>query len=234
MIAQNEINILLAREPSAAIEVSREIVIPPLSLDLSDLQDIAIERNSVLVAALHSTRAAEQGVVLARSAFFPRLFFGASYGYTDQTTTTDSDNPAFPDEISNISKEGRVAFTVSWNLFNGRRDKIALENARLLARNRSLDLENIKHQIAGQVQEQYVTFTKRMELLQLEEQNVVAAQQNLHLQEERYQMGSATSLEFRDAQLNLTRAQTTLIVARYQARITRLEIEQLVGRLDIE
>jgi outer membrane protein TolC len=88
--------------------------------------------------------------------------------------------------------------------------------------------------VAGLVNEKYVTFEKRIELMQLEEQNVLAAEQNLQLQQDRYQIGASTSLEFRDAQVNLLRAQSTLIAARYQARISRLEIEQLIGRLDIE
>jgi len=71
-------------------------------------------------------------------------------------------------------------------------------------------------------------------LVNLEEQNVVAAQQNLDLQLERYNIGTASSLEFRDAQVNIIRAQTTLIAARYQARITKLEIEQLIGKVGIE
>jgi outer membrane protein len=70
--------------------------------------------------------------------------------------------------------------------------------------------------------------------VKLEEQNLVAAQQNLDLQLERYNIGTANSLEFRDAQVNLIRAQTTLIAACYQARITRLEIEQLIGKVGIE
>ena len=36
------------------------------------------------------------------------------------------------------------------------------------------------------------------------------------------------------AQVNLLRAQSALIVARYQARITRLEIERLIGNVRIE
>ena len=77
------------------------------------------------------------------------------------------------------------------------------------------------------------TFYKRLELIDLEEQNVVAAQQNLQLQQDRYDIGGATFLEYRDAQVNLNRAQITLIVARFQSRITRLEIERLTGNLEL-
>ena len=84
------------------------------------------------------------------------------------------------------------------------------------------------------MREKYITFQQRLKLIELEEQNVVAAEQNLKLQSDRYQIGAASSLEFRDAQVNLTRAQAALIVAKYQARISRLEIEQLIGNIEID
>ena len=100
--------------------------------------------------------------------------------------------------------------------------------------NQELALADARNQLAGLVQEKYDTFQKQVELVRLEEQNQIAAQQNLDLQLERYNIGTASSLEFRDAQVNLIRAQTTLIAARYQARITRLEIKQLIGKVGIE
>ena len=72
-----------------------------------------------------------------------------------------------------------------------------------------------------------------MELIELEEENIKAAEQNLELQQDRFDIGNTTSIEFRDAQLNYTRAQNTLIAARFQARISRLQLEQLTGSLDI-
>jgi len=70
--------------------------------------------------------------------------------------------------------------------------------------------------------------------VEIEKQNVVAALQNLTLQQGRYRIGAADSLDFRDAQVNLARAQSTLIVARFQSRVTLLEIQQLIGKLEIE
>ena len=73
-----------------------------------------------------------------------------------------------------------------------------------------------------------------MQIVELEQKNVIAAQQNLKLQQDRYQIGTSSSLEFRDAQINLSRAMTDLIVARFQARITQLEIEKLIGNIEIQ
>jgi outer membrane protein TolC len=92
---------------------------------------------------------------------------------------------------------------------------------------------DVRNKIAGLVRERYVTLQKRLELMELEKQNVLAATQNLELQQDKYDIGATTSLEFRDAQVNLIRAQSTEIVARFQARISRLEIEQLIGNIQI-
>jgi len=88
--------------------------------------------------------------------------------------------------------------------------------------------------LKGLILEKNATYQQRLDLVELEEQNVVAARQNLQLQQDRYQIGSATFLEYRDAQVNLNRSQIALIVSRFQARITRLEIEQLTGNINIE
>ena len=122
--------------------------------------------------------------------------------------------------------------TLSYNLFNGTRDRIDLHNAEAEAYNQELTLRRTELELRGLVLEKFETFQRRMDLVALEIQNVQAAERNLQLQQERYQLGSTTSLEFRDAQVNLIRAQATLINARFQARITRLEIEQLIGNID--
>jgi len=175
-------------------------------------------------------------VKLAQSAFYPRLSLNASYGDTDSETDREVADPNsfFPKTVESQNKDAAVGMTLSFNLFNGFRNKIDLQNAKIEAMNQELALADAKNQIAGLVQEKYDTFKKQLELVNLEEQNVVAAQQNLDLQLERYNIGTASSLEFRDAQVNIIRAQTTLIAARYQARITKLEIEQLIGKVGIE
>ncbi|MCK4655792.1 MAG: TolC family protein, partial [candidate division Zixibacteria bacterium] len=72
------------------------------------------------------------------------------------------------------------------------------------------------------------------DMVALEEENVLAARQNLDLQRERHQLGAASSLEFRDAQASYALAQISLITARYQARISHLELERLIGELKVD
>lgn len=235
-IARKNLNILLGRDPATPITVEKQIAISDVEFDLKNLMTLAAERNSLLQFTLQGKRVADQNVRLAQSAFYPRLSLNASYGYSDSETDRKVADPNsyFPKRVESQNKDATVGLTLSFNLFNGFRNKIDLQNARIEAMNQELALADAKNQIAGLVQEKYDTFKKQLELVNLEEQNVVAAQQNLDLQLERYNIGTTSSLEFRDAQINLIRAQTALIAARYQARITRLEIEQLIGRVGIE
>jgi len=235
-IAQKNLNILLGQPPATAVNVEKEITVKGLDFEIENLFKLAEERNSYLLFVRQNKRVAEQNIKLAKSAFYPRLSLNASYGYTDTETNREVVEPGsfFPETIESQNKDAAVGLTLSFNLFNGFRNKIELQNAKLEALNQEWTLTDAKNQIAGLVQEKYDTFNKQLELIKLEERNVLAARQNLDLQLERFNIGTASSLEFRDAQVNLIRAQTTLIAARYQARITRLEIEQLIGKVEIE
>lgn len=126
-----------------------------------------------------------------------------------------------------------MALSLSWNLFNGFRRNIDVQNAKVDARNQELALRDAENYLDGLVKEKYLLFQQRQKIVDIEEKNVKAAEQNLELQSERYQVGAASSLEFRDAQVNLARAQNTLISARFQARIARLDLERLVGHIDV-
>ncbi len=235
-IAQKNLNILLGRDHATPINVEKQITINDLDIELETLFQLTAQRNSYLLFVKQNKLVADQNVRLAQSAFYPRLALNASYGYSDAETERKVTNGSsfFPRTIESQSKDATIGLTLSFNLFNGFRNKIDLQNAKIEAQNQELNLANTRNQIAGLVQEKYDTFQKQVELVRLEEQNLVAAQQNLDLQLERFNIGTASSLEFRDAQINLIRAQTALIAARYQARIPRLEIEQLIGRVGIE
>ncbi len=233
-IARKDLNILLGQNPDSELEVEQIIDVNPLSLTYEELQERGRERNSTLILVRQSKIIADNDVKLARADFFPRLSLNAGYSYFDRVTERDAAGESFfPPRIESQNTDQSVALSLSWNLFSGFRRNINLQNARVDARNQELALRDAENFVDGLVKEKYLLFQQRQQIVNIEEKNVKAAERNLELQSERYQVGSATSLEFRDAQVNLTRAQNTLISARFQARIARLDIERLVGNIDV-
>ena len=231
-IARENLNLLLGREPSEKLNVVDDIVIPELKSSEAEIKSSANQNNSGINIARKNKQVASQQVSLARSAFFPRLNLSAGYGYNDRTIRPDQ--ATFANEINTESYTGSIGLNLSFNLFNGRRDKISYQNARLQKTNSSFALAEAENQLSGKISQTYETYQRRVQIVTLEEQNVTAARQNLELIQDRYQLGASTSLEFRDAQVNLFNAQVSLISAKYQARISRIEIDQLTGMLAIE
>ncbi len=231
IIAHNDLNILLGRNVDTPVNVVQQIIIPDLPYSYEEILELAKEQNSRLIVARQNKKVADNVVSLRATYFYPRLSFIANYGYIERKVISDS--PRFTDPVETISRDANIGLNLTFNLFNGLRDKIDWQNAWLEARNQEFALHDQENRIGAAVREKLETFYKRMELIDLEEQNVIAAEKNLQLNQDRYDIGAASSLEFRDAQVNLIRSQSTLIVARFQARITRLELEQLMGNWEI-
>ena len=231
-IARNELNIVLAQDPRTPIVVKKEIVIPPFTIGYEDLLQQARERNSTLLTARYEKQVAEEDVRIARSVFWPRLSLNGSYGYLDRSLFGD-DVVAGTDR-DRYAINSSIGLFLTFNLFNGNIDTIDYQNAKIDLLNSDLTVRNIENEIAGLVREKYTTFQKRMTKVALEEENTGTAKQNMELQKERYATGASDSLDFRDAQVNYAQAQVRLIVARFDARISLLEIQQLVGNVAIE
>jgi outer membrane protein len=232
-IARQQLNVLLGQNPATAFSVSTEINIPEMTMNYDALMNLAQEHNSSLKTMEISRSIADRDVGIARSSFLPRLSAYARYGYNDQAVNSNAG--LYPGlDVGSNNTNTTVGLSLSFNIFNGRRDQINLQNAKIDATNQELNLLNERNRLIGLVRETYETFNQRIQVVALEEQNVEAASQNLDLQRERLDLGVATSLEFRDAQVSYTRAQTSLISARYQARISRLELDKLIGQLKVE
>ncbi len=233
-IARKELNILLTREADETLSIKKEIVVPLLELSLPELQKRSRDASATLQVAQHRMRAVAEQVKIADSLFWPQLILGGQYGYTNRdlvkgggggTTLFGSGNSRAADAAATLQ--------LRFNLFNGNIDRINAQNARLSAKSAALSLADIQKRISGFMYELYKTFQKQVEVVDLETQNTVTADQNLQLQKERYLTGASDSLDFRDAQVNVVRAQAALITARYQARIAFLDIQRLIGEISI-
>jgi outer membrane protein TolC len=228
--ARQSLNLALGRDPETPVAVSSEIEIPDPAYTVDDLMQRATERNAGLAVARHSLNAAGHRVGSVRSRFIPRVWLNAGVGYTNRV----QDAAIRDEDITTETTDKFVGLQASWNIFNGRRDWVEWQNARVEENIARLSLNSRQHQLKGEVVQRLETFRKRMELVALEVSNRDAARRNLELQRDLYATGAVTSLEYRDAQINYTRAQLDLITARYQARIALLQIEQLIADLPLQ
>jgi len=194
---------------SAALDTARLAVLAS--------QGPAVRQAQANYAAARTARRA------ARAPYLPTV--NASYSRNGQGTDSQfgfSNNP--------YSYSGRLSFSLSYPLFNGFtreenvvRADVAEDNAAAQFRDAQL--------LAQQSLIQYVdalrTGVARMTVQQV---SVIAAQEDLRVQQQRYQAGASTLLDVITSQRSLRDAQTALIQARFDARVARARLESLIGQ----
>ncbi len=226
--SRRKLALMLGLSPET-LAVMTDIDLPPLESDFAELLGDAKASNSALETAELNHGLAELGLSGARADGWPSLVFSAGYQWSDRTLGGDA--ASLPVEIKTESRNLTLGLGLSYNLFNGDRRRLAIQSAKVSLRKAEITREEAWVTLRSDLEEALQTWERRKELASLEASNVEAAETRYRLEEDRYRSGISTSLEYRDAQLALARARSAEISARYQARIARVEIDRLAGRL---
>lgn len=196
--------------------------IVPVTADSTELATM-LETAPTVIAAQASYNAARASVRSSRTDYFPTL--SMSYGISDQNAAASFDFGQGPTSRNK-------SFSVSLNvpIFNGLgREETVLRasinemNARAALRDARLLAQQQLTQYLGQLR----LAQARIAIMQA---SLEAAQEDLRVQQQRYQLGASTQLELLTTQTQLNAARFNLINARYQVRIAKAQIEQLLGR----
>jgi outer membrane protein TolC len=70
-----------------------------------------------------------------------------------------------------------------------------------------------------------------LQLLSFEKQNIQVAEENYSIAEEQYKVGVITSIELRNAQINLINSKTRLLSVQNEAKMSETELLRLSGEL---
>jgi outer membrane protein TolC len=97
--------------------------------------------------------------------------------------------------------------------------------------NQELLQEQIELEVARDIANALAIYENRLNIFYIQQQNVLTNQNNFERSREQFQLGRITSIEFRQAQINLLNAQTTKNLAKYDAKLSELQLLQLTGQL---
>jgi outer membrane protein TolC len=191
---------------------------------VDELYEQALENNPELKMYKQDVRSKELMVARSKSPMWPRLGAGFSYNRSNE----DFDR-VYSDYDRNWSYS--VGLSLSMNLFNGFRDMVNIQKSRLALKNSMENYEYNRKNLIAAVMQYTDNYNSYLDIIKINEENLEAAKEEYRLAEERYRIGSGTQLEVREAQVNLTRAEQTLVAAKYYARVTQAQIEQALGKI---
>jgi outer membrane protein len=222
--AKNNLNLVMGRQPSDTLDIIWEFSLKPNYENVDQLIIQALESNPDIKTYNQDIRSKELQVARSIAPVYPRI--GASFSYN---RSNEDKTLVYSEFDKNWSYS--YGFSISLNLFNGFRDKTNIQKSKLMLKNSIENYENAKRNITAAISQYADNYDSYLEIIKIDEENLEASKEEYRLAEERYRIGSGTQLEVREAQVNLTRAEQTLVAAKYFARVTQAQIEQALGTI---
>jgi len=124
-----------------------------------------------------------------------------------------------------------LRLTLLYNIYDGGVRKNQRQNTQLTLEGQSIQRDQLVNDLRAQLSNVWFQFQNAQAIIRAEGSNVKTTEINFERTNEEYKIGRVTSIEYRQAQLNLLTAENSLLNARYDAKL--LEIQMLLLSGDI-
>jgi ABC-type glycerol-3-phosphate transport system substrate-binding protein len=94
-----------------------------------------------------------------------------------------------------------------------------------------ITIEQLELQLRANLDDFWQAYQNNLMLLELQEQNLKAAQETMEIAQERYLLGNLSGLEMREAQKSLLDAEESLLQAQYDTKVCEISLLQISGRI---
>ena len=106
-----------------------------------------------------------------------------------------------------------------------------MQNAKIDHENQELQKEQLVLGVRRDIANALGNYENRLYIYRVQKENVRTNEDNFERSREQFKLGRITSIEFRQAQVNLLDARTSLNLAKYDAKLAELTLLQLTGQL---
>lgn len=207
--------------------------------DLSALITDAFENRLDLQVAETERGAAEHGIRAARASYYPTISVGARYGtdWTSRGRLRDPNNPdqfldpSFSEQLEN-NRGGGLSISVSIPIFDRLRRSTQVEQAQVQAQNAKYALQDQRQQVALEVRQAYLDYQNAVQQIEAANKRLRAAERAQEATQERYNLGSASIVELRNANRDYVDAASQQVRAQYNLLFRQKQIDYHVGRFN--
>ncbi len=194
-------------------------------LQLENFVRTADTNNVRLLQAQKNISITNYNYKASKSVYLPTIGLSGSYGWNQ------GNFPVTSFATSSTTTGYSAGVSLTWDLFDGGSGITNIKNLRIQQDSQELLLQQITLEVNRDIANAQGNYENLLEVFRLQEQNVITAQNNYDRSQERYKLGQITSVELRQAQINLLNAKTNKNLAKYEAKLAELELLQLTGQL---
>lgn len=222
-------------DPTLEFELTASLQVPVEDYRLGGLRQKMFAANKELQDAYISRELARVNSSISRAARYPRIAVNSAATYnwdvsTGEGTTASGEIREIQALASKTLNFG-INFSVSYTLFDwGARD-IDIQNAELGEITAQYQVEDLKRNLITQLDNTYATYQNQKRLVQLNEELLANAEQNIEIAEERFRGGLINSFDFRSIQVAYLNAAFARLNAVYNLKLTETELIRLTGGL---
>ncbi|MFO7823761.1 MAG: TolC family protein [Cyclobacterium sp.] len=193
-------------------------------LSMEELRENAYSQNKMFLVTQRMENVAYLQLKELRAQRLPTITLNGSYN--DNTLNSDA---GFL--LSNQQQGFNLGATISLNLFSGLSLNRQIQGAKIQINNQRHLLEQYENQMQADLQRTYNTYQNSKRLLEIERKNYEVAVENSDIALDRFRLGIANYLEFRDAQVNRLQAESRLIESLYTIKENEIELMRISGKI---
>jgi outer membrane protein TolC len=170
-------------------------------------------------SATAGAAAARAGVRASRSAYWPTLSLSANTAWN-----------ASRDDDYDLLNQRQVSLGLRWNLFDRFDRELAVAEREATLDVALADAGEARRQVAAELTARLAELVAARARIEITGTSVVAATEDLRVQQERYRLGASTIVDVLTSQEALNQAEVNVVVARFDYLRARARLEALIGR----
>lgn len=220
-----DLNLILNRDLTELFVADTTVNFIP-GLQMESMYNEAKMNNVRLQIVEKDINISDYSIKVARSGFLPTIGLTGTYGWNES-----NNNSPLAFTLQNTSTGVTGSINLSWNLFDGGSTITGIKNAKINFANQELAKKQIALEVERDIRNAWDSYSNALYVLEVQEKNLQTNQNNFNRTDERYKLGRVTSIEFRQAQLNLLNAELAKSQAKYNAKLAELVMLQVSGQL---
>lgn len=217
------LNEIMGRDTKIDFRVIDEIPVDD-KLYLAELETLAREQNPILQAQVINKNIAQLELKQVRAGRFPTIIANTGYQFNESESSLGF-------ITSGTSRGWNYGFTARLNLFDGFNQNRNEKIAKIQLENTEVVIEQQLQVLMSQLGTAYQTYLTNISLIELEKNNETIAKENLDITMEKFRIGTIPTIEFRTAQLNYINAVVRYSNAKFQAKLSEINLREFAGIL---
>lgn len=224
--AKRDLNVILNQDLETKFRADTIVTFLP-RLTFNSYVENALVNNVSLQQAKSNLTINDYDIKVSKSGYLPTLDLTGTYGWNYNQSAPS----AFFGGTNSKTNALGLGASLRWNLFDGGSTTTRIKNAKIVYQNQELAIKQVGMQTNADVNNALAAYDNRLRIYEIQEQNVRTNQNNFERSIEQFQLGRISSIEFRQAQINLLNAETNKNLAKYDAKLAELQLLQLTGQL---